>query len=68
MYNKIKQKDGNIVELREFLRENNITPDLIWDQNIGKNESIIANCLTLPHNENEMQRKDPEDGYFSYNW
>ena len=45
-------------------------PPNVWNgfKGIGKNESIIANCLTLPHNENEMQRKDPEDGYFSYNW
>ena len=34
----------------------------------SKKESIIANCLTLPHNEKEMIRKDPKDKYFGYNW
>ena len=33
-----------------------------------ENESYIANCLTLPHNEKEMVRKDPNDKYFNYNW
>ena len=31
-------------------------------------ESIIANCLDQPHNENEMVRKDPQDNYFKYKW
>ena len=35
-------------------------PPLIWNgfKGIGKNESIIANCLTIPHDEREMVRKD----------
>tara|TARA_B100000035_G_scaffold315397_1_gene335794 strand:- start:2608 stop:3042 length:435 start_codon:yes stop_codon:yes gene_type:complete len=45
-------------------------PPNVWNgfKGIGKKESIIANCLTLPHNEKEMVRKDPKDNYFSYNW
>ena len=45
-------------------------PPNVWNgfKGIGKDESIIANCLTLPHNENEMVRKDPKDSYFNYNW
>ena len=45
-------------------------PPNVWNgfKGIGKDESLIANCLTLPHNENEMVRKDPEDSYFNYNW
>ena len=35
---------------------------------LEKNISIIANCLTLPHNEKEMVRKDPFDKFFKYNW
>ena len=36
-------------------------PPLIWNgfKGIGKNESIIANCLTIPHDEREMVRKRP---------
>ena len=57
-----------------FLSPNNYflvtIPPNIWNgfKGIGKNESIISNCLTLPHNEREMVRKDPQDKYFNYNW
>jgi len=45
-------------------------PSNIWNgfKGLDKNESIIANCLTLPHNEKEMVRKDPLDKSFNYNW
>ena len=45
-------------------------PPLIWNgfQGIDANESIIANCMSLPHDEKEMVRKDPTDKYFTYNW
>ena len=36
-------------------------PKNIWNgfKGIGEDESIVANCLTLPHNEMEMVRVDP---------
>ena len=45
-------------------------PPNIWNGFKGLNfkESIIANCLTLPHNEKEMVRKDPDDKTFNYKW
>tara|TARA_Y100000590_G_scaffold422055_1_gene526340 strand:- start:321 stop:755 length:435 start_codon:yes stop_codon:yes gene_type:complete len=45
-------------------------PPYIWNgfKGIAKEESIIANCLTLPHNEREMVRKDPFDKSFNYEW
>ena len=45
-------------------------PPNIWNgfKGLDKSESIIANCLTLPHNEKEMVRKDPFDKGFNYNW
>ena len=45
-------------------------PPNVWNgfKGLGKKESIIANCLTLPHNEKEMIRKNPKDKYFGYNW
>ena len=45
-------------------------PPNIWNgfKGISKEESIIANCLTLPHNEKEMVRKDKDDKFFSYEW
>jgi len=45
-------------------------PPMIWNGFIGIHTeySIIANCMTITHNENEMVRKDPFDSYFSYKW
>jgi dTDP-4-dehydrorhamnose 3,5-epimerase len=45
-------------------------PPMIWNGFMGiyKESSIIANCMTIPHNENEMIRKDYFDKEFSYNW
>ena len=45
-------------------------PPNIWNgfKGLDKNESIIANCLTLPHNEKEMVRKNAFDKSFSYKW
>tara|TARA_B110000444_G_C18789623_1_gene571801 strand:+ start:149 stop:595 length:447 start_codon:yes stop_codon:yes gene_type:complete len=45
-------------------------PSNVWNgfKGIDASESIIANCLTIPHNEKEMVRKDPLDTYFQYNW
>ena len=45
-------------------------PPFIWNgfKGLDDSESIIANCLTLPHNETEMVRKDAFDKSFSYKW
>ena len=45
-------------------------PPFIWNGFIGldKSESIIANCISLPHDENEMIRRKHDDTYFTYDW
>lgn len=45
-------------------------PPYVWNgfKGLGEKVSIIANCLTLPHNEREMVRKEPQDNYFNYIW
>ena len=45
-------------------------PPNIWNgfKNLDNAESIIANCLTIPHNEKEMVRKDHSDQKFNYKW
>jgi len=45
-------------------------PPNIWNgfKGLDKTESIIANCLTLPHDEKEMVRKDSFDKSFNYKW
>ena len=45
-------------------------PNNIWNgfKGLDKSESIIANCLTIPHNEKEMVRKHFEDEHFNFDW
>jgi len=45
-------------------------PPNIWNgfKGLDEGESIIANCLNLPHNEKEMVREDPYSKKFQYNW
>jgi len=45
-------------------------PNNIWNgfKGLGENESIIANCLTIPHNEKEMVRTDPYNSTIDYDW
>ena len=45
-------------------------PPNIWNgfKGLDESESIIANCLTLPHNEKEMIRKDSFDKSINYEW
>ena len=45
-------------------------PPNVWNgfKGLDEGESIIANCLNLPHNEKEMVREDPYSKKFQYNW
>ena len=45
-------------------------PPNIWNgfKGFAESESIIANCLDLPHNEKEMVRLDVKDNRFKYHW
>ncbi len=45
-------------------------PPFIWNgfKGLDNSESIIANCITLPHDEKEMVRRNPDDKYFKYDW
>ena len=45
-------------------------PNNIWNgfNGLDKEESMIANCLDMPHNENEMVRIDPFHKSINYKW
>ena len=45
-------------------------PPFIWNGFIGlhNSESIVANCISLPHDESEMVRRKHNDKYFKYDW
>ena len=68
---KVPQK-GIIQEIILKPKEHSLItiPKNIWNgfKGLDKEESIIANCLTLPHNEDEMVRIEPNDKLIKYNW
>ena len=45
-------------------------PPMIWNgfKGVGSDMAIVANCSTLPHDPNEIIRKDPMDKTIPYNW
>ena len=45
-------------------------PPLIWNgfKSIGPETSIIANCATIPHSDDELIRREPTDSDIPYNW
>ncbi len=45
-------------------------PPFIWNgfKNLDNEESIIANCLNIPHNEKEMVRESYDSKNFNFDW
>jgi len=45
-------------------------PPLIWNgwKGIGDKISIVANCATMPHDSEEIDRLDPFDPSIPYDW
>jgi dTDP-4-dehydrorhamnose 3,5-epimerase len=45
-------------------------PPLIWNgfKGIGDKSAIVANCATLPHDPDELERRPPFDDSIPYNW
>ena len=45
-------------------------PPKVWNgfKGIGTETSIVANCATIPHDPNEIERKDPFDPSIPYSW
>lgn len=45
-------------------------PPLVWNgfKGIGDTMAIVANCATLPHDPEEIERRDPFDPAIPYNW
>lgn len=63
---------GQIQEL--FMGRDNYVlvtvPPLIWSgfKGIGTEAAIVANCATLPHAGDEIERRDPFDPAIGYEW
>ena len=45
-------------------------PPMIWNgfKCIGTQTSIVANCATIPHSPDELERKPPDDPKIPYDW
>jgi dTDP-4-dehydrorhamnose 3,5-epimerase len=45
-------------------------PPLIWNgfKGVGSKTSIVANCATIPHDPNEIERLSAFDPSIPYNW
>jgi dTDP-4-dehydrorhamnose 3,5-epimerase len=45
-------------------------PPQVWNgfKCIGNQPAIVANCATIPHNPDEILRKDASDSEIPYNW
>ncbi len=45
-------------------------PPMVWNgfKSIGTTASIVANCSTLPHSADELERRPPSDPYIPYSW
>jgi dTDP-4-dehydrorhamnose 3,5-epimerase len=45
-------------------------PPLVWNgfKGVGVEPAIVANCSSIPHDAEEIARKDANDPYFPYDW
>jgi len=63
---------GEVAEI--FLGPDNyqlvIIPPLVWNgfKGVGPETAIVANCASIPHDPNEIERLDPFDGRIPYDW
>ncbi len=63
---------GNLMEI--FLGEDNYllvkVPPRIWNgfKAIGNKPAMVANCATIPHDPQEIHRKDPFSQDIPYDW
>ena len=63
---------GEVVEI--FLGPGNYcrvtVPPMIWNgfKGIGTETAIVANCASIAHDPDEIDRKDPFDSYIPYDW
>jgi dTDP-4-dehydrorhamnose 3,5-epimerase len=45
-------------------------PPMIWNgfKGIGKEMAVVANCASIAHDPDEIDRRDPFDSYIPYDW
>lgn len=63
---------GNVAEL--FLGDHNYVlvtvPPMVWNgfKGYGEHAALVANCATIPHDPDEIYRKDPFTPDIPYDW
>lgn len=63
---------GEVMEL--FLGADNYclvtVPPMVWNgfKGVGTEMAIVANCASIPHDPQEIERKDPFDPDIPYQW
>jgi dTDP-4-dehydrorhamnose 3,5-epimerase len=63
---------GELMEL--FLGEQNYSlvtvPPMVWNgfKGIGTIQAVVANCSSIPHSKEEIERLDPFDPSIPYDW
>lgn len=63
---------GEVQEI--FLGDDNYSlvtvPPLVWNgfMGLGSEMAIVANCASIPHDPNEIERRDPHDTSIPYDW
>ena len=63
---------GEVMEL--FLGPDNYSlvtvPPMVWNgfKGVGADTAIVANCASIPHDPNEIERRDPSDPRIPYSW
>jgi len=45
-------------------------PPMVWNgfKGIGNETAVVANCATIPHSPDEIERRDPFDPSIPYDW
>ena len=45
-------------------------PSMVWNgfKGIGTETALVANCASIPHDPDEIERKDPFDPSIPYDW
>ena len=63
---------GNLMELYFSTENYNLitVPPKKWNgfKKVGSKPAILANCSDIPHDDNEVLRKDYQDQSIPYNW
>lgn len=45
-------------------------PPMVWNgfKGVGTETALVANCASIPHDPDEIERKDPFDSSIPYDW